>query len=246
MEAVWNLWHGCKKYTEGCVNCYVYRGDEKYNRNPEEVKKTNNFYLPLAKNRKGDYKYPPHTLFWLCFTSDFLLDEADPWREEAWDIIRLRSDCHFLFITKRITRFMECIPSDWGNGWDNVTVVCTCENQKRADERLPVFTKLPIKHKCITTAPLLEEIDLSPYLDETIEEVVAAGESGINARPCNYDWVLKIRESCINKNVNFHFQQTGKYFIKGSKRYNIKRKFQHSQARKANINYIANNKGYLK
>lgn len=246
MEVTWNLWHGCTKYSEGCKHCYVYRGDAKYNRNSSDVKKTKNFNLPIAKNRKGDYKYPPKTFFWLCFTSDFLLEDADSWREDAWDIIRLRSDCHFLFITKRITRFMQCIPSDWGDGWDNVTIVCTCENQKRANERLPVFLSLPIKHKCIASEPLLEEINLSPYLNESIEQVIVGGESGYYARPCKYDWILKIRKDCIDKNVNFHFKQTGTHFIKDSKMFTVERKLQHSQARKANINYIANKKGYLK
>ncbi|MEY8282879.1 hypothetical protein AALA13_03460 [Lachnospiraceae bacterium 50-23] len=47
--------------------------------------------------------------------------------------MRERSDLHFLFLTKRIERFMECIPEDWNNGYDNVTVGCTVENQDKAD-----------------------------------------------------------------------------------------------------------------
>ncbi len=45
-------------------------------------------------------------------------------------MIRERQDCTFLFLTKRIDRFMKCIPNDWGNGYDNVVVCCTIENQK--------------------------------------------------------------------------------------------------------------------
>ena len=25
---IWNPWHGCRKYSEGCERCYVYRRDE--------------------------------------------------------------------------------------------------------------------------------------------------------------------------------------------------------------------------
>lgn len=53
----------------------------------------------------------------------------------------------FLFLTKRIVRFMDCVPADWGEGYGNVTVGCTVENQRAADERLPVFRELPIRHK---------------------------------------------------------------------------------------------------
>ncbi len=49
---------------------------------------------------------------------------------------------------------------------------------------------LNIKHKSIIVAPLLSAINLAPYLNESIEEVSVGGESGVDARPCNYDWVF--------------------------------------------------------
>ena len=49
-------------------------------------------------------------------TSDFFLEEADPWRPEAWDIMRLRSDVIFYLLTKRPERAARCLPEDWGNG----------------------------------------------------------------------------------------------------------------------------------
>lgn len=237
MSANWNPWHGCHKYSEGCKNCYVFRGDAKYDRDTENVVKTQSFNMPISKNRKGEYKINSGELVWLCFSSDFFLSDADVWRADAWKMIKERSDCVFLFITKRILRFYDCIPPDWGEGYDNVTIVTTVENQKRADERLPFFLSLPIKHKCITSEPLLQEIDLSPYLNETIESVVAGGESGENARECRYEWILKIREACVNNNVPFSFKQTGANFIKDGVRYTVPRKYQHIQAKKANIDF---------
>ena len=32
MDVSWNPWHGCKKISEGCRHCYVYRTDEKHGR----------------------------------------------------------------------------------------------------------------------------------------------------------------------------------------------------------------------
>ena len=61
-------------------------------------------------------------------------------------MMRLRSDVRFLIITKRIDRFLETIPSDWGDDYDNVTICCTIENQDRADYRLPIYKTAPIKH----------------------------------------------------------------------------------------------------
>ena len=57
-------------------------------------------------------------------------------------------------------------------------------------------------------------------------------------RALNYDWVLDIRNQCIKANVNFGFHQTGARFIKDGKEYRIERKYQLSQAKKANIDFM--------
>lgn len=235
-SATWNLWHGCHKISTGCKHCYVYRSDARYDRNSAEVHKTQNFNLPVKKDRSGNYKIPSGTCIYTCFTSDFLLEDADAWRQEAWDMIRERSDCTFLFITKRIDRFMQCVPSDWGDGYDNVVVCCTVENQERADYRLPYLLSAKAKHKEIVCSPLLEPIDLERFLTAEIEGVTAAGESGAQARLCDYDWILQIRAQCVRHRIPFWFQQTGAHFQKDGRIYNIPRREQHSQARKANIN----------
>lgn len=234
--ANWNPWHGCRKISEGCRNCYVYRSDLRYDRDPSRIYKTGDFDLPVRRSRRGEYKIPSGEIVWTCFTSDFLLDAADEWRGEAWDMIYERHDLHFLFITKRIDRFDKCKPRDWGEGWDNVEICSTCENQDRADYRMPILLSLPIKRKNIVCEPLLGPIDLSPYLTPEIVQVTVGGESGSEARPCNYDWILDIRRQCIEAGVPFYFKQTGAKFIKDGKLYRVERRFQHSQARKANIN----------
>lgn len=243
---MWNLWHGCHKVSEGCAHCYVYRGDAKYDRDASKVFKTHQFKVPVMRMRNGDYKHPGGTLFWTCFTSDFLFEGADEWRSEAWKMIGQRPDCHFLFLTKRIDRFMVNLPADWGDGYDNVTVGCTCENQHRVDSRLPDFKDLPIKHKLIIHEPLLGEIDVSRYLDDSIQEVVVGGESGPSARKCDYSWVQKIRQQCVEAGVSFTFKQTGANFVKDGRTYMIPRKLQHAQAKKAGIDFHARHPGFLR
>ena len=234
--ADWNPWHGCKKVSAGCVNCYVYRMDSRHDKDSSVVTKTHNFNLPIKKNRLREYKIPSGEMVWTCFTSDFLIDEADEWRDEAWSIMKERSDLNFLFITKRIERFQEVIPPDWGYGYDNVTIGCTCENQEMADKRLPIFLSAPIKHRIIICEPLLTPIDLTNYLSDKVDEVVVGGESGSQARTCDFDWVVNIMEQCRKEKINFTFRQTGANFRKNDKIYKIERKYQFSQAKKANLN----------
>lgn len=238
--ALWNPWHGCHKISPGCKNCYVYRTDARFDKDSSIVTKTNDFNLPLKRNRAGEYKLQNDDIVYTCFTSDFFVEDADEWRVEAWQMIKERRDLHFLIITKRIDRFHASLPADWGDGYSNVTLCCTVENQNRADYRLPIFLREPIKSRMIICEPLLESVDLSPYLNSSIKQVIAGGESGSLARVCCFDWVLNLRRQCIHARVPFRFKQTGARLIKDGKLYNVERKFQHSQAKKANINYIVN------
>lgn len=241
MTAKWNPWHGCRKLSEGCRHCYVYRMDARHEKDASEVRRNSStFYLPVAKDRYGEYKYPSGTCFYTCFTSDFFLEDADEWRGEIWQMIRMRSDCSFFIITKRIDRFAQCIPDDWGEGYDNVTVAVTTENQQMADYRLPIYLKQPIKRKAIICEPLLEPIDLTRYLCPEIDSVSVGGESGADARLCHYDWVLDIRAQCVKANVSFDYHQTGAKLLKDGRLYRIPKAVQNEQASRAQIDFTAN------
>lgn len=238
LYADWNPWHGCTKISAGCRHCYVYRQDEMYSGSASSrCSKNAAFDLPLRRGRDGQYKIPSGKIVFTCFTSDFLLADADDWRPDCWRMMRRRSDCLFYFFTKRIDRLERCLPTDWGDGYPNVLIGCSVENQAMADHRLPIFQALPIKHRSIIAAPLLERIDILPYLNEGIEEVSAGGESGTDARPCDYDWILALRAQCVAKDVPFRFHQTGANFVRDGKHYRVPRRFQHTQARKAGIDY---------
>lgn len=233
--ANWNPWHGCHKYSAGCEHCYVYRMDEKHGKDASIVTKTSDFNKPIRKDRQKNYKIPSGSIVYTCFTSDFFVEEADAWRDEAWRMIKQRSDCHFFMITKRIERVMSHVPSDWKEGYDNVTICCTIENQDRANARLPIYQAANIKHKELICEPLLENINIEAWLNESIEQVTAGGESGLEARTCEYEWILHLREQCQKKDISFYFKQTGAHFKKDGHLYFVRRKDQHTQARKANI-----------
>ena len=233
--AMWNPWRGCHRHSEGCRFCYIHKGDARRGVDTGDIAKTDRFYAPVARKKNGDYKMKSGIVY-LGFSTDFLLPEADGWRDECWDMIRERSDCRFLFLTKRIERFLYCVPQDWGSGYDNVIVGCTVENQRRADERLSIFADLPIRHRNIICQPMLSPIRLEEYLDG-VELVVAGGESDRNARPLYYDWVLDLRAQCVRQQVAFEFRQCGTHFVKDGKAYTLQVRDLASQARKANINY---------
>lgn len=92
------------------------------------ARKTAVFNLPVKRKRDKTFKIPSGKIVFTCFTSDFLLEDADPWRPECWEMMRVRNDCMFYFFTKRIDRLERCLPPDWGDGYENVIVGCTVEN----------------------------------------------------------------------------------------------------------------------
>ncbi len=239
MSNSWNPWHGCTKHSPGCKHCYVYRQDAMYGSgiSSSEVRKNADFDLPLRRKRDKSYKLRSGQMIYTCMTSDFLVEGADAWRAEAWAMIKLRRDLRFFFFTKRIDRFCVSLPEDWGAGYENVIVGCTVENQAMADYRLPIFNALPIRHKVIIVAPMLEKMDISAYLNDRIEEVATSGESGAEARVLDYEWILDIRRQCVEKDIPFCFHQTGAKLIKDGKFYRIPRRHQITQAHRANIDY---------
>ena len=200
---MWNPWRGCRKCSEGCRYCYIHKGDARRGVDTSQIVRTSDFDKPVRQLKKGGYKMKPG-LVYLGFSTDFLIEKADPWRADCWKMIRERQDCTFLFLTKRIERFSQCIPDDWADGYENVTVCCTIENQQSADRKLPVFCSLPVRHRCITAQPLLERVNLEPYLDG-VELVVVGGESDRNARFLDYDWALDLRAQCIRKTSASNF-----------------------------------------
>ena len=38
--AVWNPWRGCKKCSEGCLHCYIHKGDAKRGVDTSKILKT--------------------------------------------------------------------------------------------------------------------------------------------------------------------------------------------------------------
>ena len=194
--------------------------DGKFGRDPARFALTSAYLLPLETfkggKRKGSYKLQPDgEAVYTCFTSDFFLENADQHRREAWRAIRIRRDLHFYIPTKRIHRFQDCIPPDWGDGYENVTIACTTENQAMADTRLPLFASLPIQHKAIIVEPILEQMDISAHV-AGMEQVIVGGESGDTARTCDFQWILALHRQCKAARVPFWFKQTGARFINES------------------------------
>ncbi|MCJ7996645.1 phage Gp37/Gp68 family protein [Rhizobium cremeum] len=113
-------------------------------------------------------------------------------------------------------------------GWPlpNVWLGVSVEDQKRADERIPILLDTPAAIRWISAEPLLGPVDLRAALllsDDNkplffnpprnhIDWVVAGGESGPGARPMHPDWVRSLRDQCKAAAVPFLFKQWGEWW----------------------------------
>lgn len=200
----WNPWFGCFRVSEGCANCFI-----------QSLNSFTNRYFEFNRN---NHTYTPGRFVLVCINSDFFIEQADCYREQAWSNIRNHPDLIFLIITKRVDRIVRCLPIDWGDGYDNVIICATTENQSRVDERLPILLDIPLKHRWVTCSPLLGEVDLSKYLSTgKIEHVEAFGEklfrSSSSARPVQYNWFKKLSDQCKEYNVRFSMPYVGNQCI---------------------------------
>jgi protein gp37 len=196
-DATWNPWYGCIKISLGCRHCYMYREQKRYGGNPYDIKRSKTRFQDPLKWQDG------RTIF-TCSWSDFFIDKADPWRPEAWEIIRQTPRQTYLILSKRPERIEDHLPPGWP--WPHVWLGVSIESRAylwRAD----ALRKIPAARRFLSLEPLLEDLG---RLDLTgINWVIVGGESGPTARPMAPSWVRSIRDQCGAAGVPFFFKQWG-------------------------------------
>ena len=203
-DATWNPWHGCHKVSAGCKNCYMFRDKTRYGQDPNVVVRSKDatFYAPLKWSE-------PRTIF-TCSWSDFFIEEADAWRDEAFAIMALTPHHTYQVLTKRPERMLEyfndqdfqyrlgaacgdlipkihkdsvlreraekMVSAFYGIDTDdegeeiyvespmplpNVWLGVSVEDQKTADERIPLLLQPPVALRWLSIEPLLGPVDLT-------------------------------------------------------------------------------------
>ena len=186
----WNPWIGCRKVSAGCKNCYMFREQERFGQDPNDIRRTRD----LTFNQPLGWKDPAKVF--LCSWSDFFIEEADEWRDDAWDIIRRTPHLTYQILTKRPENIISRLPEDWGEGWENVWLGVSIEDRKYM-ERGAALTDIPAKVRFISAEPLLDCLRLKRILYfGRIDWVIVGGESGPGYRKMDMDWVREIKEDC--------------------------------------------------
>lgn len=216
-KSTWNPWHGCKKVSPGCKFCYMYRDKKnRFNQDPTVVHRSRpaTFNAPL--------RWKELAFVFTCSWSDFFIKEADEWRPDAWDIIRRTPHLIYQILTKRPERIKQCLPPDWGDGWQNVWIGTSVENQKTFNKRVPILAEIPAHVRFLSVEPLIAPIAFadvmqsgsSKYPFNKIGWVIVGGESGnmtgeFRFRSCSIEWIESIVKSCESLSIPVFVKQTG-------------------------------------
>lgn len=226
-EATWNPWHGCIKVSPGCKYCYMYRGKEQYKQDPTIVQRSKTkFNDPL--------KWKEPRLIFPCSWSDFFIDQADPWRPEAWKIIEATPWHTYQMLTKRVERIEKNLPlygdrSHWAYGLpyipSHVLMGLSAENEEELESRAPVVEglgRLMRMRWWISAEPLIGPLPsifhwFTP--DTPPSWIVVGGESGndngkYRYRECKLEWIEDIIRVCQGAGVPVFVKQLGTHLAK--------------------------------
>jgi len=107
----------------------------------------------------------------------------------------------------------------------NVWLGVSVEDQRSANERIPLLLQTPAAVRWLSIEPLLDKVDLYeafPALGCSNDErslsdihwIVVGGESGAGARPMHPDWARRLRDQCVAAGVPFFFKQWGGWVLR--------------------------------
>lgn len=233
-EHTFNPWWGCSKKSDGCKNCYAEGISNRHTKrlfghesvwgihNTRGFFPLKNIEKPYRWNRKAKKAGRRDRVF-CASMADVFERHPDPTinrylnneRANLWTAIEDTTNLIWILLTKRPENIVEMVPANWNRYQypDNLCLMTSCEDQQRANERIPVLLSVPAKYHGLSCEPLLGPIDLreakSFDCSEILDWVIVGGESGHGARPMHPGWARDLRDQCNDNDIPFFFKQWG-------------------------------------
>lgn len=214
-DETWNPITGCTRVSPGCDNCYMFAlyprlramGVPGYEESPDTVK-----MLPERLNAPLTWK-TPRRVFVNSMSDLFHPKVTFEFITQVFDVMRQADQHIFQVLTKRpglaAGWWEQCGKERFGEWPRNVWIGTSVENQKYAP-RLTVLGRIPAAIRFVSAEPLLDKLDLRPWLrDGTLQWVIVGGESGPRARPMEESWALSLLKQSDAAEVDFFFKQWG-------------------------------------
>ena len=216
-----NPWIGCAHVSPGCEHCYAETlMDQRYKRvkwgpGGTRVRTTPGYWRePLTWAREAAAAGERRRVF--CASLADIFEDNDrilpEWRRDLWDLIEHTPELDWMLLTKRPENVERMVPSAW-TGYDAwpawAWLGTSVEDQRRANERIPLLAASPSHVRFLSCEPLLGPVVLERDWLTELDLVIVGGESGDGARPMRSTWARGLRDLCARADVPFHFKQWG-------------------------------------
>jgi protein gp37 len=208
-----NPWIGCHKVSQGCTHCYAEALVTKRMGEPGLWGLTGGrrrtskalWRKPLKWNLDALMDNEPARVF-CASLADVFEDRVDTnaWRPEVFDLIRSTPWLDWQLLTKRPENLARMLPDDWGDGYPNVWLGTSIENNAVV-HRASELTSVPSYVHFVSYEPAIGPLDELPLAD--IEWVIVGGESGPGYRHMDLSWAHDMRRRCRRAGTAFFFKQ---------------------------------------
>jgi protein gp37 len=220
-DHTFNPWIGCQHVSPGCEHCYAEAMmDQRYGkvewgpRGQRQRTSDANWRNSIKWNAKARAFKQEHGRRPRVFTASLadVFDNQVPeeWRRDLFALIRECRRLDFLILTKRPQNIRKMLPSDWGDGYPNVWLGVTAEDQVHFDQRWRHLQNIPSAIKFISYEPALGPLRLSEARAFP-DWLISGGESGPGARPVDPQWIRDIIADCRRNGVTPFHKQWGTY-----------------------------------
>lgn len=210
-----NIGWGCKEVSPGCANCYGASMSKRWGLDvwgegkPRRTFDNRYWAKPIKWNREAAQLGTRVQVFCssMCdIFEDHPTIEAE--RAKLWPLVRATPWLDWLILTKRPERIAQNLPTDWGNGWPNVWLGVTAENQAMTDLRIPILMSVRAAIRFVSYEPALERVNfhLGQY---PVDWLIVGGETGGGARPFDMSWAEDAVRQCQAANVACFVKQLG-------------------------------------
>ena len=226
-----SAWEGCARVSEGCQHCYAETRDERWHEGkhwgkeaPRYLHTDSYWKQPLRWDREAAAAGERRRVF-SASLSDVFEDrrDLDVHRDRLFDLIDQTPNLDWLLLTKRPQHIARLAARWLKEAPANVWLGTTCENQKRAEERLPFLLDIKAVVHFVSAEPLLGPLDLRQWLGAArVNWLVVGGESGANARPCMLEWKRDLMRQCTAVCVAYFMKQMGAYPLEGLRKITVR------------------------
>lgn len=260
-DETWNPITGCTKVSPGCLNCYAESLTRRFKDRMQPYSDTFAPWTVKAQRESGQpvvtlhperldqpLKWKkPRRIFVNSMSDLFHEDVPDEFIDRVFTVMAHRNRHTYQVLTKRPKRMRDyllqaservCRRSNWNpNVWvwplPNVWLGVSVENQRYADERIPLLLETPAAVRFVSCEPLLEAVDLghatpcgyycdpwdggigghhdhqfwTPGIKPGLDWVITGCESGRKRRPMELDWARGLRDQCRAAGVPFFLKQ---------------------------------------